>query len=167
MRFESNSNRHRAIDWAHVRKRLEANPEKLWSLNEIEITGGEPVVVGYDKDTGEFVFYDCSPESPTGRRSLCYDRPALKSMKRDKPSDSAIYMAEKMGIEILTEAQYRELQSFGSFDTKTSSRVKTPESIRKLGGALFCDRRYGTVFVYHNGTDSYYSVRGFRGSLKV
>ncbi len=142
--------RHRAIDWVLVRERLKVNPEKLRSSNEIEITGGEPDVVGYDKDTGEFVFYDCSPESPTGRRSLCYDRPALKSMKRDKPSDSAIYMAEKMGIEILTEAQYRELQSFGSFDTKTSAWVKTPEGIRKLG-ALFCDRRCGTVFVYHGG----------------
>lgn len=166
-RFENNTDRHKGINWVDVRERLEANPEKLWSLNEMEITGGEPDVVGYDMDNGEFVFYDCSVESPTGRRSLCYDRQAMESRKRNKPSESAIDMAMRMGIEILTEAQYRELQYFESFDTKTSSWVKTPESIRELGGALFCDRRYDTVFVYHNGANSYYSVRGFRGSLKV
>jgi hypothetical protein len=166
-RFERNMHRHKGLEWAKVQIKLEANPEKLWSLNEMEETGGEPDVVGYDKTTGEYVFYDCSAESPKGRRSLCYDREALESRKEHKPENSAIDMAAAMGIEILTEEQYRELQKLGDFDTKTSSWVKTPAAIRKLGGALFCDRRYDHVFVYHNGADSYYAARGFRGSLRV
>jgi len=166
-RFEKNMNRHKGLDWAAIQTKLEANPEKLWSLNEMETTGGEPDVVGFDKKTGEYSFYDCSPESPKERRSICYDHEALEKRKEHKPADSAINMATDMGIEILTEEQYRELQKLGSFDTKTSSWIKTTADIRKLGGALFCDRRYGTVFVYHNGADSYYAARGFRGSLKV
>ena len=166
-RFEKNMNRHKGLDWAAIQTKLEANPEKLWSLNEMETTGGEPDVVGLDKKTGEYSFYDCSPESPKERRSICYDHEALEKRKEHKPADSAINMATDMGIEILTEEQYRELQKLGSFDTKTSSWIKTTADIRKLGGALFCDRRYGTVFVYHNGADSYYAARGFRGSLKV
>lgn len=166
-RFEKNMNRHNGLEWAKVHARLEANAEKLWSLNEMERTGGEPDVVGHDKKTGEYIFYDCSAESPTGRRSVCYDREALDSRKEHKPKDSAIGMAAAMGIELLTEEQYRELQKLGNFDTKTSSWVKTPSVIRKLGGALFCDRRYDSVFVYHNGAESYYAARGFRGSLSV
>src|SRR5689334_16695957 len=166
-RFEENMNRHKGLEWAKVQARLEANPEKLWSLNEMEVTGGEPDVVGFDKKTGEYVFYDCAAESPKGRRSICYDREALEARKEHKPKDSAINMAAAMGVEILTEEQYRELQKLGAFDTKTSSWVKTPPEIRKLGGALFCDRRYDTVFVYHNGAESYYGARGFRGSLRV
>lgn len=166
-RFEKNKNRHKGIDWDKVLARLEANPAKLWSLNEMEITEGEPDVVGYDKKTGEYIFYDCSAESPKGRRSICYDGDALASRKEHKPKDSALGMAEDMGIDILTEEQYRELQQLGAFDLKTSSWVQTPASIRKLGGALFCDRRYDTVFLYHNGAESYYGARGFRGSLKV
>ena len=166
-RFEKNMNRHKGIEWAKVQAKLEANIENLWSLNEMERTGGEPDVVGHDKKTGEYIFYDCSAESPKGRRSLCYDREALDARKEAKPKDSAIDVATAMGIEILTEAQYRELQKLGEFDTKTSSWVKTPSDIRKLGGALFCDRRYDTVFVYHNGAESYYAARGFRGSLRV
>ncbi len=165
-RFE-NSNRHEGIEWAKVQAKLEANAEKLWSLYEMERTGGEPDVVGYDKKTGEYIFYDCSAESPKGRRSVCYDREGLESRKDNKPENNAIDMVAAMGIELLTEEQYRELQKLGNFDTKTSSWVKTPSDIRKLGGALFCDRRYGNVFVYHNGAQSYYSARGFRGSLKV
>ena len=160
-------NRHKGLDWAKVQAKLEANPDKLWSLSEMESTGGEPDVVGHDKKTGEFVFYDCSAESPKGRRSVCYDREALESRKEHKPKDSAIDMATAMGIELLTEEQYRELQKLGEFDAKTSSWVQTPAEIRKLGGALFCDRRYDTVFLYHNGAESYYGARGFRGSLKV
>lgn len=166
-RFEKNMNRHAGLAWAKVQVRLEDNPEKLWSLKEMEKTGGEPDVVGYDKRTGEYIFYDCSAESPDGRRSLCYDRRALESRKEHKPENNTIDMAAAMGIEVLTEAQYRELQKLGNFDTKTSSWVKTPSDIRNLGGALFCDRRYNTVFVYHNGAESYYAARGFRGSLKV
>lgn len=166
-RFEENKNRHKGVDWAKVQARLEANAEKLWSLNEMERTGGEPDVVGHDKSTGEYTFYDCSAESPTGRRSVCYDREALESRKEHKPKASATNMAAAMGIELLTEEQYRELQKLGDFDTKTSSWVKTPADIRKLGGALFCDRRYDTVFVYHNGAESYYAARAFRGSLRV
>jgi Protein of unknown function (DUF4256) len=166
-RFENNMDRHKGLEWTKVQARLEANPEKLWSLNEMENTGGEPDVVGFDKKTGEYIFYDCAAESPKGRRSLCYDREALDARKEHKPKDSAIDMAAAMGIEILTEEQYRELQKLGSFDTKTSSWVKTLPEIRKLGGALFCDRRYNTVFLYHNGADSYYAARGFRGSLKI
>ncbi len=166
-RFEKNKNRHKGMDWDKVLVRLEANPAKLWSLNEMEITEGEPDVVGYDKKTGEYIFYDCSAESPKGRRSICYDGDALASRKEHKPKDSALGMAEDMGIDILTEEQYRELQQLGAFDLKTSSWVQTPASIRKLGGALFCDRRYDTVFLYHNGAESYYGARGFRGSLKV
>jgi hypothetical protein len=168
-RFEKNMNHHKGLEWAKVQARLEANTEKLWSLYEMERTGGEPdVVVGHDKKkTGEYIFYDCSAESPTGRRSLCYDREALEARKEHKPKDNAIDMAAAMGIELLTEEQYRELQKLGDFDTKTSSWVKTPSDIRKLGGALFCDRRYGHVFVYHNGAESYYAARGFRGSLRV
>jgi len=166
-RFEETNNRHRDLEWAKVQAKLEANAEKLWSLNEMERTGGEPDVVGHDKKTGEYIFYDCSPESPKGRRSVCYDREALESRKEHKPEDNAIEMAAAMGIELLTEEQYRELQKLGIFDTKTSSWVKTPSDIRKLGGALFCDRRYDTVFVYHNGAESYYAARGFRGSLRV
>ena len=166
-RFEKNMKRHKGVEWARVRAALEANPEKLWSLGEMERTGGEPDVVGYDKKAGEYIFYDCSAESPKGRRSVCYDRQALESRKEHKPKDSAVDMAAAMGIELLTEAQYRELQELGEFDTKTSSWVKTPAEIRKLGGAIFCDRRYDTVFVYHNGAESYYAARGFRGSLRV
>src|SRR2546430_1552890 len=166
-RFEKNMNRHKGLEWAKVQAKLEANTEKLWSLNEMERTGGEPDVVGHDKKTGEYIFYDCSAESPKGRRSVCYDREALESRREHKPEDNAIDMAAAMGIELLTEEQYRELQNLGDFDTKTSSWVKTPSAIRKLGGALFCDRRYDTVFVYHNGAESYYAARAFRGSLRV
>jgi len=166
-RFEKNMNRHQGIPWAKVQAKLEGNTEKLWSLNEMERTGGEPDVVGYDLKTGEYIFYDCSAESPKGRRNVCYDREALESRKEFKPKDTAMDMAAAMGIEILTEAQYRELQEFGNFDTKTSSWLKTPFEIRKLGGAIFADRRYDHVFVYHNSAPSYYGVRGFRGSLRV
>jgi hypothetical protein len=166
-RFDKNVNRHRELEWAKIQAKLDANIEKLWSLNEMERTGGEPDVVGHDRKTGEYIFYDCSAESPKGRRSVCYDREALESRKEHKPEDNAIDMAAAMGIELLTEEQYRELQKLGNFDTKTSSWVKTPSDIRKLGGALFCDRRYDTVFVYHNGAESYYAARGFRGSLRV
>ncbi len=166
-RFEKNMHRHKGLEWAKVQTKLEASTDKLWSLNEMERTGGEPDVVGYNEKTGEYIFCDCSTESPKGRRSLCYDREALESRKENKPEDSAINMAAAMGIELLTEEQYRELQKLGNFDTKTSSWVKTPSEIRKLGGALFCDRRYDTVFVYHNGAESYYAARGFRGSLRV
>jgi len=166
-RFEKNMNRHEGLEWAKVQAKLEANAEKLWSLNEMEITGGEPDVVGRDHEAGVYIFYDCSPESPKVRRSLCYDRKALESRKEFKPKDSAIDMAVSMGIEILTEEQYRKLQQFGNFDTKTSSWVKTPVEIRKLGGAIYCDCRYDHVFVYHNGAESYYAVRGFRGLLRV
>src|ERR1700730_19451788 len=165
-RFEKNTNRHKGLEWPQVQSKLEANAEKLWSLNEMERTGGEPDVIGHDNKTGEYMFYDCSAESPKGRRSLCYDREALESRKEHKPEDSAIDMAAAMGIELLTEEQYRELQKLGNFDTKTSTWVKTPTDIRKLGGALFCDRRYDTVFVYHNGAESYYAARAFRGSLR-
>lgn len=166
-RFEKNMNRHQGLEWVKVQAKLEANPEKLWSLGEMERTGGEPDVVGFDKSAGEYIFYDCSAESPQGRRSVCYDREALESRKQHKPENSAVAMAADMGIELLTEEQYRELQKLGNFDTKTSSWVKTPVSIRNLGGALFCDRRYGVVFVYHNGAESYYAARGFRGSLRI
>ena len=166
-RFEKNMNRHKGLDWAKVQARLAAKPEILWSLNEMERSGGEPDVVGHDKKTGEYIFFDCSAESPKGRRSICYDREALNARKEHKPKTSAMDMAAAMGIEILTEAEYRELQTVGDFDTKTSSWVKTPPEIRKLGGAIFCDRRYDHVFTYHNGADSYYAARGFRGSLKV
>jgi hypothetical protein len=166
-RFEKNINRHIGLEWARVQAKLEANTEKLWSLSEMEGTGGEPDVVGYDKETGEYIFYDCSAESPKGRRSVCYDREGLESRKEHKPENNAIDMAVAMGIELLTEEQYRELQKLGNFDTKTSSWVKTPCNIRKLGGALFADCRYGNVFVYHNGAPSYYAVRAFRGSLRV
>jgi len=166
-RFEKNMNRHKDLEWAKVQARLEANIEKLWSLNEMEVTGGEPDVVGHDNKTNEYIFYDCSVESPKGRRSICYDREALESRKKHKPENNAIDMATAMGIEILTEEQYRELQKLENFDLKTSSWVQTPANIRQLGGALFCDYRYDTVFVYHNGADSYYAARGFRGSLRV
>ena len=166
-RFEKNMNRHKGLEWAKVQAKLEAHIEKLWSLHEMERTGGEPDVVGHDKKTGEYTFHDCSAESPKGRRSLCYDREALESRKEHKPENNAMDMAAAMGIELLTEEQYRELQKLGDFDTKTSSWVKTPSDIRKLGGALFCDRRYDNVFVYHNGAESYYAARGFRGSLRV
>lgn len=166
-RFEKNINRHKGMKWADVQAKLEASPEKLWSLDEMEETGGEPDVVGFDKKTGEYIFFDCATESPKGRRSICYDQQALESRKEHKPKDSAIAMADAMGIEILTEEQYRELQKLGVFDIKTSSWVQTPEDIRKRGGALFCDRRYDTVFLYHNGAESYYAARGFRGCLKV
>jgi Protein of unknown function (DUF4256) len=166
-RFEKNMNRHKGLEWAKVQARLEANTEKLWFLNEMERTGGEPDVVGYDIKTGEYIFYDCSAESPQGRRNVCYDREALESRKEYKPQDTAMDMAAAMGVEILTEEQYRELQKLGDFDTKTSSWLKTPSEIRKLGGAIFADRRYDHVFVYHNGASSYYGVRGFRGSLRV
>jgi len=166
-RFENNMSRHKGLEWAKVQAKLEAHGEKLWSLNEMERTGGEPDVVGHDKKTGEYIFYDCSAESPKGRRSLCYDREALDSRKENKPKDNALDMATAMGIEPLTQEQYRELEKLGEFDTKTSSWVKTPSDIRKLGGALFCDRRYDTVFVYHNGAESYYAARGFRGCLRV
>lgn len=166
-RFEKNMNRHEGLEWAKVQAKLERNPEKLWSLNEMESTGGEPDVIDYDSQADEYIFYDCSKESSKGRRSICYDREALESRKEHKPRTSAMDMAAEMGIEILTEEQYRELQKLGNFDTKTSSWVKTPSTIRKLGGALFCDYRYDTVFVYHNGAESYYAARGFRGSLRV
>jgi hypothetical protein len=167
MRFEKNMNRHPGLEWTPIQEKLEKNEEKLWSLYEMERTGGEPDVIMIGEQTKEYIFYDCSAESPKGRRSVCYDREALESRKANKPDDSALGMAEDMGIEILTEDQYRQLQTFGSFDTKTSSWVKTPEKIRKLGGALFCDCRYDTVFVYHNGAESYYASRGFRGALRV
>lgn len=166
-RFEKNMNRHKGLEWAKVQARLEADAKKMGSLNEMERTGGEPDVVGYDKKTGEYVFYDCSAESPKGRRSICYDREALEARKEHKPANSAVAMATDMGIELLTEEQYRELQQLGNFDLKTSSWVTTPADIRKLGGALYCDRRYNHVFLYHNGAESYYAVRGFRGSLRV
>lgn len=166
-RFEKNMKRHKDLDWTKVQARLEGNPEKLRSLHEMESTGGEPDVVGRDEKTGEFIFYDCSAESPKGRRSLCYDREALDSRKENKPENNAVEMAAAMGIELLTEEQYRELQKLGEFDLKTSSWVETPSAIRKLDGALFCDRRYDHVFVYHNGAQSYYAARGFRGSLRV
>ena len=166
-RFEKNMNRHKGLDWVKVQARLEADKGKLWSLNEMERTGGEPDVVGVDKKTGEYIFYDCSPESPKDRRSLCYDGEALASRKENKPKGSAVGMATEMGIELLTEEQYRELQGLGNFDTKTSSWIKTPDAIRKLGGAMFCDRRYNTVFLYHNGAESYYAGRAFRGCIRV
>ena len=166
-RFEKNMVRHKGLEWAKVQTKLEASNEKLWSVNEMESTGGEPDVVGYDKKTDQYIFYDCSPESPKGRRSICYDRDGLESRKEHKPANNALDMAAAIGIELLTEEQYRELQKLGRFDTKTSSWVKTPSEIRKLGGALFCDRRFDHVFLYHNGAESYYGVRGFRGSLCV
>lgn len=166
-RFEKHMSRHKGLEWAKVQARLEANTEKLWSLNEMERTGGEPDVIGHDDRTGEYIFCDCAAESPKGRRSVCYDREALESRKEHKPENSAVGMATAMGIELLGEDQYRDLQKLGEFDTKTSSWVKTPADIRKLGGAIFCDRRYNTVFVYHNGAESYYAARGFRGSLRV
>ena len=166
-RFEKNMNRHKNLEWDKVQVKLEANTEKLWSLNEMESTGGEPDVVGHDNKTGEYIFYDCSAESPNGRRSVCYDRNALESRKEHKPKNSAMDMAAAMGIELLTEEQYRELQKLGNFDTKTSSWIITPADIRKLGGALFADYRYGNVFVYHNGAESYYAARGFRGSVRI
>lgn len=166
-RFEKNINRHKDIEWAKVQAKLEADIEKLWSLNEMERTGGEPDVVGYDKKTGEYIFYDCSAESPKGRRSLCYDREAHEARKEFKPENTALDVAAAIGIELLTEEEYRGLQQLGNFDTKTSSWVKTPADIRELGGAIFCDRRYNTVFTYHNGAESYYAARGFRGALKI
>ena len=166
-RFQKNLNRHGGLEWAKLQARLEANPEKLRSLHEMESTGGDPDVVGHDKKTGEYIFYDCSAESPKGRRSLCYDREALDSRKENKPKGDALDLAGAIGVELLTEEQYRELQTLGEFDAKTSSWVKTPSAIRKLGGALFCDRRFNTVFLYHNGAESYYAARGFRGSLSV
>lgn len=166
-RFEKNRNRHEDLEWETVQAKLEANPEKLWSLNEMERTGGEPDVVGYDKNTGEYIFYDCSAESPKERRSLCYDRQALDSRKENKPKNSVEDMAVAMGIELLSEAEYRKLQKLGKFDSKTSSWIQTPAEIRKLGGAIFADFRYGNVFIYHNGAESYYAARGFRGSLKI
>ena len=166
-RFEKNMNRHKNIKWVNVQEKLNLSTEKLWSLNEMENTGGEPDVVGFDKSTGEFIFYDCSAESPKGRRSLCYDREALDSRKEFKPKNSAVDLANEMGIELLSEEQYRELQKLGKFDSKTSSWIKTPVEIRKLGGAVFCDFRYNTTFLYHNGAESYYAARGFRGTLKV
>jgi Protein of unknown function (DUF4256) len=166
-RFEKNMNRHKGLEWAEVEARLEANTKKLWSLNEMERTGGEPDVIGHDKKTGEYLFYDCSAESPKDRRSACYDREARESRKEHKPKDSAVEMAAAMGIDLLTEEQYRELQKLGEFDAKTSSWVRTPPDVRALGGALFCDRRYGKVFVYHNGAESYYAARGFRGTLRA
>src|SRR4030088_3089743 len=166
-RFEKNMNRHKGLEWARVQAKLEAHTGRLWSLNEMERTGGEPDVVGHDKKTGEYIFYDCSAESPKGRRSLCYDRQALESRKEHNPKNNAIDMAAAMGIELLTEEQYRELQKLGNFDTKTSSWITTPSEIRKLGGAIFADYRFGRVFVYHNGAESYYAARAFRGSLRV
>jgi Protein of unknown function (DUF4256) len=166
-RFEKNMNLHQGLEWAKIQAKLEANAEKLWSLNEMERTGGEPDVIGHDEKSGEYIFYDCSAESPKGRRSFCYDREALDSRKANKPKNNAMGMASTMGVELLTEEQYRELQKLGDFDTKTSSWVKTPSAIRELGGALFCDRRFDTVFVYHNGAESYYAGRAFRGSLRV
>ncbi|MBI2281726.1 MAG: DUF4256 domain-containing protein [Bacteroidetes bacterium] len=167
IRFEQHMNRHQGMDWASVETKLKAQPKKLWSLYQMEETGGEPDVVGYDKKTGEYLFYDCADETPKGRRSVCYDQEALNSRKEHKPKNSAVGMAAEMGIELLTEEEYRELQKLGKFDTKTSSWIKTPDEIRKLGGAIFADFRYNNVFVYHNGAESYYAVRGFRGSLKV
>ncbi len=167
VRFDKNMNRHQGLEWAKIMAKLEANLEALWSLAEMEATGGEPDVVGHDKNTGEYIFFDCSPDSPKGRISLCYDREALDSRKEHKPKNNAVDMATAMGVELLSEEQYRELQRLGDFDTKTSSWVKTPVSIRKLGGALFCDRRFDTVFVYHNGAESYYAARAFRGSRRV
>ena len=167
VRFEKNMNRHKGLEWAKVQAKLEANPEKLWSLHEMERTGGEPDVIGHDKKSGEYIFYDCSAESPKGRRSVCYDREALEARKEHKPENSAMDMAAAMGIELLTEEQYRELQKLGNFDEKTSSWVKTPSDIRKLGGAIFADYRYGNVFVYHNGAESYFAARAFRVSLRV
>ena len=166
-RFEKNMNRHKGLDWAQIQARLETSSEKMWSLQEMERTGGEPDVIGRDRQSGEYLFYDCAAESPSGRRSLCYDEEALQARKEHKPKDSAMNMAAAMGVELLTEEEYRALQKLGNFDTKTSSWVATPAEIRKLGGALFCDRRYGTVFLYHNGAESYYAARGFRGVLKV
>ncbi len=166
-RFEKNMDRHKGIEWNKVQAKLEASPGKLWSLDEMELTGGEPDVVAYDKKSGEYIFYDCSAESPAGRRSFCYDRKALESRKEHKPKNNAMDMAADMGIELLTEEQYRNLQQLGKFDTKTSSWIVTPADIRKLGGALFCDRRYDTVFLYHNGAESYYAARGFRGSFRI
>lgn len=166
-RFEKNMNRHKGISWDKVKTKLEASPDKLWSLNEMEITDGEPDVVGYDKKTDEYIFYDCSAESPKGRRSICYDHEALEARKENKPANSAIAMAKDMGIEVLGEDEYRQLQNLGEFDTKTSSWIKTPANIRKLGGAIFADYRYETIFVYHNGAESYYAARAFRGSLRV
>ena len=166
-RFEKNINRHKGLEWTKVQAKLETKPDRLWSLNEMENSGGEPDIVSLDKKTGEYIFYDCSAESPKGRRSLCYDRAALDSRKEFKPANSVIDMASEMGIELLNEEQYRELQNLGNFDTKTSSWVITPADIKKLGGALFCDRRYNIVFLYHNGAESYYAARGFRGSLRV
>lgn len=166
-RFEKNKNRHQGIEWSKVQAKLAANAKKLWTLNEMERSGGEPDVVGFDKKTGEYIFFDCATESPKGRRSLCYDREALDARKEHKPANSAVDVAAAMGLELLTAEEYRELQKLGDFDTKTSSWVKTPPDIRKLGGALFCDFRYDTVFVYHNGADSYYAARGFRGSLRI
>lgn len=167
VRFEKYMNRHEGLEWEKVQAKLEANQDKLWSLQAMEETGGEPDVVGFEEQTGEYIFYDCSPESPKGRRSVCYDREALEARKKHKPENSAIDLANEIGIELLTETQYRELQQLGAFDLKTSSWVQTPENIRKLGGAIFCDRRYDTVFMYHNGADSYYGARGFRGMLRV
>lgn len=166
-RFEKYKNRHEGLDWQHVAARLNKYPEKIWSLQVMEDTGGEPDVVGYDRQTNEYIFYDCSPESPKGRRSLCYDRAAWESRKENKPTDNVLDMAAEMGIELLSEVEYRTLQELGKFDLKTSSWIKTPEKIRKLGGAIFCDRRFDTVFTYHNGAESYYAVRGFRGVLKI
>jgi hypothetical protein len=166
-RFEKNMNRHPGLEWTKVQAKLEANAEKLWSLNEMEKSGGEPDIVGHDKKTGDYIFYDCSAESPKGRRSLCYDREALDSRKENKPKGNAEEMAATMGVELLTEEQYRDLQKLGEFDTKTSSWVKTPSNVRKLGGALFCDRRFDTVFLYHNGAESYYAARAFRGWIKI
>lgn len=166
-RFEKNKNRHQGLKWIDVQAKLEANPDKLWSLDEMEITGGEPDVVDYDANTDEFIFYDCAAESPKGRRSVCYDHEALEARKEHKPANSAVEMAADMGIALLTEEQYRQMQQLGNFDLKTSSWIQTPAEIRKRGGALFCDRRYDTVFLYHNGADSYYAARGFRGSLRV
>lgn len=166
-RFEKNKNRHKGIDWNKVQERLEAHPAKLWSLEEMENTGGEPDVVGLDKKSGEYIFYDCAAESPKGRRSICYDAAALESRKENKPKNNALDMADEMGVNILNEEQYRELQQLGTFDLKTSSWIETPPAVRKLGGALFCDRRYDTVFLYHNGAESYYAARGFRASLRV
>jgi hypothetical protein len=166
-RFEKNMDRHSELEWVKVQARLESNTEKLWSLDDMENTGGEPDVVAYDNKTDEYIFYDCSPESPKGRRSICYDHEALEARKEHKPADSAVNMASQMGIELLTEEQYRQLQTLGTFDTKTSSWIATTSDVRKLGGALFCDRRYNTIFLYHNGAESYYAARGFRGSLRV
>ena len=166
-RFEKNASRHKGIEWAKVQAKLEANADKLWSLNQMEATGGEPDVVGHDKKTGAYIFFDCSPETPAGRRSICYDRAALDARKEHKPKTSAMDMAAEIGVELLTEEQYRQLQQLGNFDTKTSSWITTPANVRKLGGALFCDRRFDTVFTYHNGAESYYAARGFRGWVGV